>query len=82
VPTRHDLDHDAAVLDPLDGLVTGVDPELLADALLEGDLAPLSDSTGHSMNLSCRYDYLARVRNGPDAVKGGFRRTPQGGSIW
>jgi hypothetical protein len=47
---RHNLDHDPAILHALDGLVAGVDHELLANGLLDRDLAPFTYSTGHGMN--------------------------------
>jgi hypothetical protein len=40
---RDHLDHDVAVLDPLDRLVPGVDPQLVPDPLLDRDLSTLAD---------------------------------------
>ena len=45
--TGDDLDDDPAILDPLDGLITGVDRELLANGFLDRDLAALAYSTGY-----------------------------------
>lgn len=49
--TRHDLDDDPPVLNPLHRLVAGVDPELLTDRLLYRDLPPFPYSTDHDMNV-------------------------------
>ncbi len=51
---RDDLDHDAPVFDPLDGLVAGVNRQLLADRLFDRDLATISYSTAHNMNCASR----------------------------
>ena len=66
MPAGHDLDHDPPVLDTLHRLVAGVDAELLADRLLDRDLAALSYSTGHDMNLVRRIWPVKRAaaRNG------------------
>jgi hypothetical protein len=42
MPPGNHFDDDAAVLHALDGLVSGVDRELLADGLLDRDLTALS----------------------------------------
>ena len=41
------LDHDPAVLDVLDGFVSGIDREFLTNRLLDRDLTTLSYSTCH-----------------------------------
>jgi hypothetical protein len=50
VPSGDDFDDDAAVLNALDGFITGIDAQLLADAFLNRDLAAFSYSTAHDMN--------------------------------
>ena len=55
MPPGHDLDHDPPILNALDGLVARVDPQLLADRLLDRDLSALSYSTWHGMNIAFRY---------------------------
>jgi hypothetical protein len=42
-----ELDDHPAALDPLDGPITRVDPQLLTDPFLNGYLPALSDSTRH-----------------------------------
>lgn len=41
-----ELDHDSAVIDALDGLITGVYAQLFANGFLDRDLTALSNSTG------------------------------------
>ena len=56
-----ELDHDPTALDPLDRLVTGVDTEILADLLLDRDLAPFSYTTRHGVIWHLRTYLPARV---------------------
>jgi len=45
---RHELDDQAPVLDPLDGLIARVHRELVADGLLDRDLTSLTDPAWHT----------------------------------
>jgi hypothetical protein len=47
---RDDFDDDAAILDPLDRFIAGVDREFFADRFLERDLSSVTYSAGHGMN--------------------------------
>jgi len=49
---RHELNYQSPVLDALHRLITGVDAELLANALLDRHLAALTDSTGQYLPIS------------------------------
>jgi len=61
MPAADNLDHDPPILDPLDGLVARVDPELLADSLLDRDLAAFTYSTWHGMHDARRCDIDRRI---------------------
>lgn len=64
-----EFDHDSAVLDPLDCLVTRVDAQLFANLLLNGELTALTYSIGHNvLTLQGRYattKYASYVAAGP-----------------
>lgn len=46
-----ELDHDSAVIDALDRLITGIHAQLFADGFLNRDLTALSNSTGQFIPL-------------------------------
>src|SRR6266496_4131862 len=78
VAPRHDLDHDPAVLDALDRLVTRVDRELFTNRLGDRDLATISYQTNHDMNCTMRSHSIERTRLGAQSAGGSGRR----GSTW
>ena len=57
--SREELDLEQSIFDVLERLISWLDPEALADLLVDGDLEPVTDDVRHIVDLTVREGHSA-----------------------